>query len=103
MKDFFKVVDIDDVYALRADFPKVASEEVPLASSLGRVLAETITADLDIPGFNRSTMDGYALQGATTFGATESNPGYLNVLGSVAMGEQPDIRVGPGEAGRSPC
>lgn len=100
MKNFFKVVDIDDVYAHRASFPVVDSEILPLASAEGRVLAAAITADLDIPGFTRSTMDGYALQGAATFGATESNPGYLNVVGSVAMGEQPGFRVGPGEAVR---
>jgi len=100
MKNFFKVVDIDDVYAWRTSFPVVESEMLPLASTEGRVLAEAVTADLDIPGFTRSTMDGYALQGAATFGATESNPGYLTVVGSVAMGAQPDLLVGPGEAVR---
>jgi len=100
MKNFFKVVDIDEVSAHRASFPVVDSEKLPLASIEGRVLADAITADLDIPGFTRSTMDGYALQGAATFGATESNPGYLTVVGSVAMGERPDFRIGPGEAVR---
>jgi molybdopterin molybdotransferase len=100
MKNFFKVVDIDAVSAHRASFPVVDSEVLPLAAVEGRVLAEAITSDLDIPGFSRSTMDGYALQGATTFGATESNPGYLTIVGSVAMGERPDVRIGPGEAVR---
>jgi molybdopterin molybdotransferase len=100
MKNFFKVVEIEDVLAWRASFPVVEPEMLPLASAEGRILAESVSADLDIPGFARSTMDGYALQGAATFGATESNPGYLTVVGSVAMGEQPDLRVGPGEAVR---
>jgi molybdopterin molybdotransferase len=100
MKHFFKVVDIDTVCALRAQFPVVDAETVPLASAAGRILAETVAADLNIPGFARSTMDGYALQASATFGASESNPGYLSVVGSVAMGEQPDIRIGPGEAVR---
>ena len=100
MKNFFKVVDIEDVWDLRGLFPVVDQETLPLASTVGRILAEAVIADLDIPGFARSTMDGYALQGATTFGATESNPGYLTVVGSVAMGERPDLRVGPGEAVR---
>jgi molybdopterin molybdotransferase len=100
MKNFFKVVDIDDVYAYQASFPVVGSEMLPLASAEGRILAEAITADLDIPGFARSTMDGYALKGATTFGATESNPAYLTVVGSVAMGASPGFRIGPGEAVR---
>jgi molybdopterin molybdotransferase len=100
MKNFFKVVDIEEVYAQRTLFPIVDTEGLPLASAGGRILAEAVTADLDIPGFARSTMDGYALQGAATFGATESNPGYLTVVGSVAMGEHPDMHIRPGEAVR---
>ena len=100
MKDFFKVADIDTVYALRTQFPMVGVETAPLASVAGRILAETVAANLDIPGFARSTMDGYALQAATTFGASESNPGYVAVVGSVAMGERPEVRIGPGEAVR---
>ena len=100
MKNFFKVMDIEAVCALRTQFPVVAAEAVPLASVDGRILAEMIAADLDIPGFARSTMDGYALQAATTFGASEGNPGYVAVVGSVAMGEQPALRIGPGEAVR---
>jgi molybdopterin molybdotransferase len=100
MKNFFKVADIEGVCALRTQFPVVAAEAVPLGSADGRVLAETIAADLDIPGFARSTMDGYALQAATTFGASEGNPGYVTVVGAVAMGEQPALRIGPGEAVR---
>jgi molybdopterin molybdotransferase len=100
MKNFFKVEDIDAVCALRTQFPVVEVETAPLASVAGRILAETVAADLDIPGFARSTMDGYALQAATTFGASESNPGYVAVVGSVAMGERPEVRIGPGEAVR---
>jgi molybdopterin molybdotransferase len=100
MKDFFKVVDIDTVYTLRTQFPTVQAETVPLATAAGRILSETVVADRDIPGFARSTMDGYALQATSTFGASEGNPGFVTVVGSVAMGEQPDIRIGPGEAVR---
>ena len=100
MKNFFKVVDIETVEALSTRFPIAEVERLPLASANGRVLAEAIAADLDIPGFARATMDGYAVQGATTFGVSESNPGYLSVVGAVAMGEGPTVRVGPGEAVR---
>ena len=100
MKNFFNVMDIEAVCALRTRFPVVAGEEVPLTSTRKRILAETVTADLDIPGFARSTMDGYALQAASTFGASESNPGYLTVTGAVAMGEQAALRIGSGEAVR---
>jgi molybdopterin molybdotransferase len=100
MKNFFKVVDIDAVEALHARFPVVEAERVPLEAAEGRILADAISADADIPGFARATMDGYAVQGASTFGASEGNPGYLTVVGGVAMGEQPDLRLGPGEAVR---
>ena len=100
MKHFFKVVDIESVCALRTQFPMVETETVPLTSAGGRILSETVAADLDIPGFARSTMDGYALRAASTFGASESNPGFLTVVGSVAMGEQPDVQIGTGEAVR---
>lgn len=100
MENFFKVVDIDTVYALRTRFPVVAAEQIPLGSAAGRILAETVSAQLDIPGFARATMDGYALQGSATFGASESNPGYLTVVGEVAMGTQPAAGIGPGEAVR---
>ena len=98
MRDFFKVVDIDAVDALRTRFPVSEVEHLPLASASGRILAEAISAELDIPGFARATMDGYAVQGAATFGVSESNPGYLTIVGAVAMGEQPRMRLGPGEA-----
>jgi molybdopterin molybdotransferase len=100
MKNFFKVVAIEAVEALCTRFPVASVEHVPLESVQGRILGEAIQADLDIPGFARATMDGYAVQGAATFGASESNPGYLSVIGGVAMGERPDLRVGPGQAVR---
>ena len=100
MRSFFKVMKIDKVLSLATLFDVLPKEAVPLAAAEGRVLAENIGADLDIPGFSRATMDGYAVQGASTFGASEGNPAFLTVVGVVAMGEKPDIAVGPGEAMR---
>ena len=65
---------------------------------LGRILASDIIADVDLPGFARSTMDGYGVRAASTFGASEANPAYLSVKGTVAMGEKPVFSIGPGEA-----
>ncbi len=100
MRNFFKVVDIETVIAQAASFDILSVEAVGLSAAQGRVLAEKIYADIDIPGFSRSTMDGFAVQGASTFGASEGNPAFLTVVGSVAMGEKPDFTVGPGEAVR---
>jgi molybdopterin molybdotransferase len=100
MKDFFNVMDIEQVTALRAEFPEVAEEAVSVMDALGRVLAEDIVSDINLPDFRRTTMDGYAVRASTTFGASEGNPAYLAVKGTIRMGEVPDFSVGVGEAAR---
>ena len=100
MKEFFKVTDLQRVLEYRTAFPQMATEEIPLVETVGRVLAEDIVAEVDLPDFPRAIVDGYALQGASTFGASDGNPAFLNVTGSVAMGESPGVTVGPGEAVR---
>ncbi|MFY9942375.1 MAG: gephyrin-like molybdotransferase Glp [Desulfobacterales bacterium] len=100
METFFKVTDLEGVLALGRSFPVVATEEVALAEAVGRVLAEAVRSDVDLPDFRRATMDGYAVRGASTFGASEGNPAYLTLCGAVPMGKHPDFAVGPGEAAR---
>ncbi len=100
METFFKVTDLESVLALRRTFPVAATEEVALGEAVGRVLAEAVRSDVDLPDFRRATMDGYAVQGASTFGASEGNPAYLSLRGAVPMGQDPDFAVGPGEAAR---
>ncbi|SDQ11325.1 molybdopterin molybdochelatase [Halopelagius longus] len=73
-------------------------ETVPLAEARGRVLAERIDAELDVPGFDRASMDGYAVRGRDTFGADEADPVTLDLAGSVHAGSEPDVTVGEGEA-----
>ncbi len=100
MKEFFRVIDLDQVYAYISQFPKVDVEDVSLSHTVGRILADDIVADIDLPDFRRATMDGFAVQGSSTFGASDGNPAYLTVKGTVAMGELPDYAIGPGEAVR---
>jgi len=73
-------------------------EEVPLLEACNRVLAEDITAPLDIPPFNRSTVDGYAVKAEDTFGADENRPVKLKLCGTVNVGEMPKIKVENGTA-----
>jgi len=73
-------------------------EEVPLLEAYNRVLAEDITAPLDIPPFNRSTVDGYAVKAEDTFGADENRPVKLKLCGAVNVGEMPKIKVEHGKA-----
>ncbi len=70
-------------------------ETVGLDRALGRVLAREIRAAQFVPGFDRSTVDGYALRGADTFGCSESIPALLTCEGAVEMGKEPAFAVGP--------
>ncbi|MEM2968727.1 MAG: molybdopterin-binding protein [Candidatus Bathyarchaeia archaeon] len=76
----------------------LGGEEIALLDAYNRVLAEDVVASLNIPPFNRSTVDGYAVKAADTFGAEENQPVQLRICGSVSVGEQPKITVNQGEA-----
>lgn len=100
MKEFFKVLDIEQVLALAPRFQPVGVEPVGLEAAVGRILAEDVFAAEDLPGGARSTVDGYAVRAASTFGASESSPAFFRVTGTVAMGEAALMSVAGGEAVR---
>jgi len=68
-------------------------EEVPLMASFGRVLAEDVIADMDVPPFSRAAEDGYALRAEETYGASRENPKEFKVIGKVHAGEVPEKRI----------
>lgn len=76
------VLDWIDRHALR-----LGDETVPLEDAAGRTLATEVIAPLNVPGFDRAAMDGYALRGAETAGASEYNPLTFPVLGQAMPGE----------------
>jgi molybdopterin molybdotransferase len=76
----------------------IATETIPILDALDRVIAESPAAPGPLPAFVRSTMDGYAVHAADTFGASESLPAYLTVIGESPMGQAPTIQVGKGHA-----
>lgn len=100
MPEFFNVKDITEVLALRSNFAPVEPETVPLAEALGRVLAEDLVSEENLPDFRRTIVDGFAVKASTTFGASDGAPGFLTVAGNIAMGERPEFSIGPGEAAR---
>ncbi len=75
---------------------RTPAETVPLGQARGRVPAAPVAAPQALPGFARSTVDGYAVRAADTYGASDGLPGYLDVVGAVRMGAAPDVAVGPG-------
>ncbi|MBQ0135291.1 MAG: molybdopterin molybdenumtransferase MoeA [Oscillospiraceae bacterium] len=71
----------------------VGIESVALLSSVGRVLAKDIVSEEDVPGFNRSTVDGFAVKASDTFGCSDSIPAILDFKGEVLMGETPKFLI----------
>ncbi|MCP4454215.1 MAG: molybdopterin molybdenumtransferase MoeA, partial [Planctomycetes bacterium] len=100
MSHFFNVKTLDEVLAMARSFAPVDHEEVVTGDACFRVLACDIKARENMPGFRRATMDGYAVNAASTFGASESGPAWLEIAGSIAMGELPKFDLAPGQAAR---
>jgi len=75
-----------------------AGEKIHISHSLGRVLAEEILSTENLPAFDRSTMDGYAVKSADTFSAAESRPALLTVVGDILMGTMPERALSKSEA-----
>jgi len=78
--------------------PLASEEQIATAVALGRVVRHDIVAPIDLPAFSRSTMDGYAVRAANTYGASEGVPAYLTLIGEVPMGRAPDLAVSLGQA-----
>jgi molybdopterin molybdotransferase len=96
MSFFLETVPVEKaVEVVKKIAPPPRTEYVPPESSFDRVLSSDIFADIDIPGFNRSVVDGYAVQSSDTLGAGESIPVMLKFSGRVAMGSKatPDVLV----------
>jgi len=97
-REFFKVTSLERVLELSPGFPCVSEEVLPLDQCVGRILSQDIVSQIDLPAFNRATMDGYAVLARSTFGASESVPALFRIVGSVEMGDVPAVSVQPGEA-----
>lgn len=99
MRGFKRRADVDDVVAWVDALPLVeATASVPLADARGRVLATALVSSVDVPAFARAAMDGWALQGEDTFGAGETDPLTLTVVGTSLPGAPHDGVVGRGQA-----
>ena len=96
---FFHVLSVSEVVAALSAVPSLPAESVTLydAALEGRVLAEPVTARDDVPLTSRSGMDGYAVRAADTFGASESNPTYLQCVARCDIDQQPDFTLQPGQ------
>jgi molybdopterin molybdotransferase len=99
---FFFFFSREEVWGEFKRFPLLGSEDAPLEQALNRVLARPVMASEDLPAFTRSTVDGYSVRAKDTFGASESLPSLLEVVGEVDMGESPAFALTRGKAARIP-
>ncbi|HEX9384894.1 MAG TPA: gephyrin-like molybdotransferase Glp [Anaerolineales bacterium] len=81
-------------------FQPVTTETLPLAGCSNRVLAQDITAPNDLPPFNNSSMDGFAVHAADVVDAATDSPRSLRVVADIPAGSHPTISLAPGEAAR---
>jgi molybdopterin molybdotransferase len=78
----------------------VRAETIATCDALDRVLAEDVAAPGELPTFRRSTMDGFAVRAADTFGATEGLPAYVEVIEDILMGHAPGASLATGQCAR---
>ncbi len=77
--------------------PIIDSESVGIVHALNRFTASDIFAPHPLPDFPRTTVDGYAVRARDTFGASDTLPAYLNLIGEVPMGDTPAFELGAGQ------
>lgn len=104
MSRFLNVIPVTDAVARAVSIaPAPVSEVIPLEDTAGRILSAPVTADSDIPGFDRSVVDGFAVCAKDTAGAGDSVPALLRCSGRIAMGRQEaPVAIGPGECAYIP-
>ncbi len=98
-KEFRSLISLEEArQVVFAHLPRVGRESVPLSEARGRILAEKIVSSLDVPGFSRASMDGFAVLAEDTLAAREDRPVSLRLAGSVPMGVQVELQLISGEA-----
>lgn len=100
MKPFLTLQSVESVLGHIGAFPLMEAEPATLDEAAGRFLAQNFYATEDLPGFDRSTVDGFALRARDLFGAQEANPALVECVADCRMGEVPDITLGEGQAAR---
>jgi putative molybdopterin biosynthesis protein len=100
-KIFRTLISLEEANSRLLEFfePKpVREESVTIEGSLGRVLSEDLVSDIDVPGFDRAAMDGYAIIAEDTWGADEAVPKLFQLAGRVEAGDKPIVEVTTGKA-----
>lgn len=99
LKGFDKITDVDEAFSIflsKLKLKRLGSVKVPLKLALERVAAENVVADYDLPLFNRSAVDGYAVRAEDTFGASQSNSKILKLIENERIRTNETVRVWTG-------
>lgn len=101
-EQFLNVIDRDEAerrFHAALDLTPLPAEAIALVDGLGRVLAENVIAPIDVPGFDRSNVDGFAVHAEDTFDSTETHPRKLHVCqGNLCPGKMPVAALHPAQA-----
>ncbi|NLH21672.1 MAG: molybdopterin biosynthesis protein [Methanothrix sp.] len=98
-KEFHSLIPLDAAKSIVLQhLPAARIASVPLSQAAGSILAEKIVSTIDVPGFSRASMDGFAVQAEDTIEAREDRPISLRLVGRVAMGRLPGVEISSGEA-----
>lgn len=101
MPEFLELVSPDEALQLWINHFSsmgIQAEWLQTTRACNRVSAVDVRSPEPSPAFSRSTMDGYAVRAADTFGASETLPVYLSMIGEVPMGRAPEFKLKPGQA-----
>lgn len=98
-----ELISVDKALELLLKHPSLKKPDeidISIEDAYGMIISQDIISPEDLPGFNRSTVDGFAVNSSNTFGATESIPSYLLIKTEIFMGEKPDCKIEKGEAAK---
>ena len=100
MREFKNLMPFHEALALalEASIPTKKTEEVDLESALGRILAKEVTSPMNVPGYTRAAMDGYALISDDTSAASDEHKVSLRIVGEAYAGDSSKIVVTRGES-----
>ena len=103
MSEFFEVVSPNEAISKiisHNDFPTLKSETVDTISCHNRITSENVISNSDLPHFDRSSMDGYAIKSNDSTGVSSSSPNYIKVTEEIKMGHTPSKKLKNGECAR---
>jgi molybdopterin molybdotransferase len=96
---FSKLTSLEDAWKVLENLIKLCpNQEIEINNALNRILATNIESSFDIPPFERSAMDGYAVKAEDTFGASPKNPKKINLIGKIEIGQYSQKEINKGEA-----